>query len=92
MVSTDQVGTYFEKQKVVNSLRSGLVMSAVNGMQYVPVHLQHLLPCSIYRGITRQYLDYFHIGGADAGGGVGTTTAIIFGIVSLDYILFSSIF
>jgi hypothetical protein len=30
----------------------------------------------------RQYLDYFKIDGQDAGGGVGTTTAIIFGIVS----------
>jgi hypothetical protein len=29
----------------------------------------------------RQYLDYFGIDGQDAGGGVGTTTAIIFGIV-----------
>ncbi|KAJ3868996.1 general substrate transporter [Lentinula edodes] len=30
-----------------------------------------------------QYLDYFGISGADAGGGVGTATALIFGIVSV---------
>ncbi|CAA7260104.1 unnamed protein product [Cyclocybe aegerita] len=30
-----------------------------------------------------QYLDYFGIDGKDAGGGVGTTTAIIFGIYSI---------
>ncbi|KAF8969396.1 general substrate transporter [Flammula alnicola] len=30
-----------------------------------------------------QYLDYFGIDGQDAGGGVGTTTAIIFGIYSI---------
>ena len=29
-----------------------------------------------------QYLQYFHIDSADSGGGVGTVTAIIFGIVS----------
>ncbi|KAL0949206.1 hypothetical protein HGRIS_009284 [Hohenbuehelia grisea] len=31
----------------------------------------------------QQYLDFFGIDGADAGGGVGTTTAIIFGIYSI---------
>lgn len=31
--------------------------------------------------LSRQYLQYFGIDGQDAGGGVGTTTAIIFGIV-----------
>ncbi|KAJ3516285.1 hypothetical protein NLJ89_g1216 [Agrocybe chaxingu] len=30
-----------------------------------------------------QYLDYFSIDGKDAGGGVGTTTALIFGIYSI---------
>lgn len=34
----------------------------------------------------RQYLDYFGITGQDAGGGVGTSTAIIFGIVSYFYV------
>lgn len=29
-----------------------------------------------------QYLEYFNIDSADSGGGVGTVTAIIFGIVS----------
>lgn len=33
-------------------------------------------------GSIRQYLDYFNIDGKDAGGGVGTVTALIFGIVS----------
>ncbi|KAJ7930117.1 hypothetical protein B0H13DRAFT_915479 [Mycena leptocephala] len=34
-----------------------------------------------------QYLDYFHISGTDAGGGVGSTTAIIFGIYSIGSIV-----
>ncbi|KAF5363898.1 hypothetical protein D9756_000210 [Leucocoprinus leucothites] len=34
-----------------------------------------------------QYLDYFGIDGADAGGGVGTTTAIIFGMYSIGSIV-----
>ncbi|KAF7290931.1 MFS domain-containing protein [Mycena chlorophos] len=34
-----------------------------------------------------QYLDYFGISGTDAGGGVGTTTAIIFGIYSIGSIV-----
>ncbi|KAJ7498590.1 general substrate transporter [Mycena latifolia] len=34
-----------------------------------------------------QYLGYFHITGQDAGGGVGSTTAIIFGIYSIGSIV-----
>ncbi|KAJ7498564.1 general substrate transporter [Mycena latifolia] len=34
-----------------------------------------------------QYLDYFHITGQDAGGGIGSTTAIIFGIYSIGSIV-----
>jgi len=34
--------------------------------------------------LCRQYLDFFGIDGSDAGGGVGTTTAIIFGMVSTE--------
>ncbi|KXN92315.1 Lactose permease [Leucoagaricus sp. SymC.cos] len=35
----------------------------------------------------KQYLDYFGIDGEDAGGGVGTTTAIIFGMYSIGSIV-----
>ncbi|KAF8165590.1 general substrate transporter [Crassisporium funariophilum] len=34
-----------------------------------------------------QYLDFFHIDGKDAGGGVGSTTAIIFGIYNIGSIV-----
>lgn len=57
-----------------------LVMSAINGMSCVDLDLCNIcVPNSLL--LLRQYLQYFGIDGQDAGGGVGTTTAIIFGIV-----------
>jgi len=55
------------------------VMSAVNGMSYVAC-FQRKVRASLMK--SRQYTEYFGINVAE-GGGVGTTTAIIFGIVSI---------
>lgn len=55
-------------------------MSAVNGMQYVA----SFGVASFYLSLDlhSQYLHYFNLDGENAGGGVGTPSALIFGIVS----------
>lgn len=55
-------------------------MSAVNGMQYV-IKLKLRSFYSLL-DFYSQYLHYFNLDGENAGGGVGTPSALIFGIVS----------
>lgn len=58
------------------------VIGAVSKMKYAPCDFPSLTFNTVSN---RQYLDYFHIDAADAAGGIGTVTVLIYGMVSLIY-------
>jgi hypothetical protein len=68
------------------------VMGIVIGMPYVSYRHSPALTLTRLTVFNRQYLEYFKIDAADAAGGVGSITALIFGVVSLRYILTVNIF